>query len=527
MTTDTLGEIITFYSYKGGTGRSMALSNVACVLAEESFKDENVLMIDWDLEAPGLHRFFEDKFTRRLEEQGECTEELSKCLGLIDLFIELENITNKTKYKNEEDDEIIANNLIKKIDLKKFIIETDIPNLSLLKAGCFDEHYSSRVNSFNWERLYNRTPYLFISLAEKLCKHYKYILIDSRTGYTDISGICTALMPQKLVVVFTPNRQNYIGVSEIIHRATSYRRNSQDIRPLLVYPLPSRIESSRDDLRAEWRFGNSEKNIIGYQPMFEEIFKKVYDLNECNLNAYFEDVQIQQSPDFAYGEQIAVKIKETEDRFSLSKSYRIFTNWLLKSRTPWQPLNMSKDIIQNSLTGLDLSQQAEEFYKQELAESKRVLKPNYPKIAELMNNLADIYCLKQKYSEAEHLYKEAIDLYEMLLGSNNPTLAESLNNLAFLYRSIGKYHEAEPLYKRALSIYERTLGFNSSEVAVSLSNLAAMYFLQTKYDEAKLLYTMALDILEKNLRPNHSEAEDIKNRIKDCDKAKENKNKVE
>jgi MinD-like ATPase involved in chromosome partitioning or flagellar assembly len=47
-------KIITFYSYKGGTGRSMAVSTVAWILASNGY---DVLLIDWDLEAPGLHRY--------------------------------------------------------------------------------------------------------------------------------------------------------------------------------------------------------------------------------------------------------------------------------------------------------------------------------------------------------------------------------------------------------------------------------------------------------------------------------------
>lgn len=49
------GKIITFYSYKGGTGRTMALANVGWILATNGYR---VLLIDWDLEAPGLHRWF-------------------------------------------------------------------------------------------------------------------------------------------------------------------------------------------------------------------------------------------------------------------------------------------------------------------------------------------------------------------------------------------------------------------------------------------------------------------------------------
>src|SRR3712207_6018804 len=48
------GQVVTFYSYKGGTGRTMALANVAWILAAAG---KRVLVADWDLEAPGLHRF--------------------------------------------------------------------------------------------------------------------------------------------------------------------------------------------------------------------------------------------------------------------------------------------------------------------------------------------------------------------------------------------------------------------------------------------------------------------------------------
>ncbi len=47
--------IYTFYSYKGGVGRTMALANVAELFLRQG---RRVLMIDWDLEAPGLEQFF-------------------------------------------------------------------------------------------------------------------------------------------------------------------------------------------------------------------------------------------------------------------------------------------------------------------------------------------------------------------------------------------------------------------------------------------------------------------------------------
>ena len=68
------GEIITFYSYKGGTGRTMALADVAWILASNG---KRVLVVDWDLEAPGLHRYFRPLLPDK---------ELAKSEGVLDMF---------------------------------------------------------------------------------------------------------------------------------------------------------------------------------------------------------------------------------------------------------------------------------------------------------------------------------------------------------------------------------------------------------------------------------------------------------
>src|SRR5712691_4859519 len=48
----------TFYSYKGGVGRSLALANTAALLVK---RGRRVVLIDFDLEAPGLDSFEEFK----------------------------------------------------------------------------------------------------------------------------------------------------------------------------------------------------------------------------------------------------------------------------------------------------------------------------------------------------------------------------------------------------------------------------------------------------------------------------------
>jgi MinD-like ATPase involved in chromosome partitioning or flagellar assembly len=51
--------IISFYSYKGGVGRTQLVANLAAYLCY--YQAKKVLVIDWDLEAPGLEVYFREE----------------------------------------------------------------------------------------------------------------------------------------------------------------------------------------------------------------------------------------------------------------------------------------------------------------------------------------------------------------------------------------------------------------------------------------------------------------------------------
>lgn len=332
------GSVITFYSYKGGTGRSMALANIACLLAERVASSKPVLMIDWDLEAPGLHRFFHGRLWRQTSSNRFSQANIEEHPGLIELFRKLDGSIPDEPAEDLNQVEQETQKVLDALALDEYVLNTDVRSLQLIKAGAFDSGYATRVNSFRWDRLHARSPFLFTLFAQKLAQHFSHVLIDSRTGLTDTSGICTSLMPEKLIVVFTPNRQSLGGVTDLVRQALEYRGRAEDERPLLVYPLPSRIESTREDQRRAWRYGNPEKQIEGYQPQFEALFSQAYALPECSLDHYFNDVQIQQSPDYAYGEEIAALIEKQEDRFSLKHSYKTFWGWVESGSKPWERL---------------------------------------------------------------------------------------------------------------------------------------------------------------------------------------------
>src|SRR5205085_339379 len=103
----TPGKIITFYSYKGGTGRSMALANVAWILATNGKK---VLAIDWDLEAPGLYRYF---YPFLLD------KDLTFSDGLMNF---VENYRNKALTPAASSEEALENWFIPYADITKYAV---------------------------------------------------------------------------------------------------------------------------------------------------------------------------------------------------------------------------------------------------------------------------------------------------------------------------------------------------------------------------------------------------------------------
>jgi len=320
-----MGQVITFYSYKGGTGRSMALANTACLLARSLSSGEAVLAIDWDLEAPGLHRFF-------VRGEGDSPQAAGEQPGVIDLVLELQGLI-EAKESLREDSDAVAD-LVASVDFDRFITPTQVPNVRLMAAGAFDDEYENRVVAFNWPAFYEKAPAALPALVDFLSTRYAYVLIDSRTGLSDLTGVCTMMLPEKLVTVFTPSRQSLDGLVGVVRRALTYRRQAPDLRPLAVFPLPSRIELAEPDLRESWRLGGSE-GLIGYQALFESLFRELYELPECSLQNYFDDVQIQHVPRYAYGEQIAVLIEKEADRLSLTRSYQAFVSRLENLTVPW------------------------------------------------------------------------------------------------------------------------------------------------------------------------------------------------
>ena len=180
----------TFYSFKGGVGRTMALVNVAVELAKQG---KRVLIVDFDLEAPGLDTF-------DLGRPDESTP------GMVD-------------FVREYLDTGMAP------DASKFLFEASAPKgnggkLWIMPSGSQDADYAARLASIDWNNLYEHHDGYLLFEDLKLQWHAAlepdYVLLDSRTGYTDVGGICTRHLPDAVVVLFFPNEQNLRGLTKVV-----------------------------------------------------------------------------------------------------------------------------------------------------------------------------------------------------------------------------------------------------------------------------------------------------------------------
>ncbi len=146
---------------------------------------------------------------------------------------------------------------------------------------------------------------------------------------------------------------------------------------------------------------------------------------------------------------------------------------------------------------------AKPLYERALKIREEALGPNHSDVAASLHSLATLLHTNKDYAAARPLYERALSIREKNLGANHPDVAQMLHNLALLLQATGDYAAAGPLFERSLKIREKALGPSHIDVARSLRGLAELYRAQGQYARAEPLYRRALGIEEKALGPNH------------------------
>ncbi|MEE4130511.1 AAA family ATPase [Pseudomonas viridiflava] len=240
------GKIVTFYSYKGGVGRTMALANIAFLAAANGKK---VLVMDWDLEAPGLAYYF-----RGLVEPS-AAKEFKDSPGLLDVLWNWRQ--DLLKKSSPEDTQVLIDKMGMAepfADCVKSLISNDLFEdefvLDYIGAGSRligktrDISYEEALTRFSWTEFFSEHAGGFVlnSLKEWAKREYDLILIDSRTGFADVAGICTMQLPDEVALCFVLNRQNIDGIARV---SAAIRDLRQDEVSLHAVPMRvARADSS-------------------------------------------------------------------------------------------------------------------------------------------------------------------------------------------------------------------------------------------------------------------------------------------
>jgi tetratricopeptide (TPR) repeat protein/Mrp family chromosome partitioning ATPase len=457
-----IGKIITFYSFKGGSGRSMSLANLAVLFAKQA-GGRKVLMIDWDLEAPGLQEFFKPK----LEEN-----DINGRKGVIDLFVAAR--TAWAQLDESAESELRAFEFIEAF-FDKHLLQINIQDpLELLIAGQQGPDYAPTVQTFDWRGFFESHYVFFKAFIQFLKSRWDYILIDSRTGLTDTGGICTAILPEVLVTVFTPTNQG-LRVTDMIERALTYRKGADDMRPLVVYPLVSRVDSSEEDSNRAWK--------ARFTPMFEGLFQRHYGLDKCDLKRYFGKVEIHYVRKFAYGEQVSVLGEYSlDDKFSLPARYNELAQTIMGDYRPWEipdlPDIPMTDANRVGYYAVELQNNGE--YKRAEAYYQKAIEMKPDADAHLNNYALFLQDIKKDYDKAEQYYLRAIEI------DSNHVI--NVGSYALFLETIKKdYDKAEQYYLRAIEI--------DSNHANNVGNYAAfLQDIRQDYDKAEQYYLRAIEI---------------------------------
>ena len=238
--------VVTFYSYKGGVGRSILAANLAVLSARR----RRTLIWDLDIEAPGLHRIPDLRPQERM--QG----------GLFDWLIDWqENGKGEADYGK----------------LKAHIKPTRISNeLHILPAHGDETDPAGLYQRIDWHDFLHRNIEVGYRLFAKALIEfgkagYQTIILDARTGLTDLGGLIAALLPHVTLLVGNFSGQNVHGLAGIwrslqplADTQSPLRGNLPPLQRLLVAsPIPPDFPALAQ-AEATWReaFGLDPKESL-------------------------------------------------------------------------------------------------------------------------------------------------------------------------------------------------------------------------------------------------------------------------
>ncbi len=272
----TSTRFVTFYSYKGGVGRSLALANTAFSLAAQGKK---VLIIDMDFEAPGQH--LTELFIRRGADRADLKDWPDK--GMLELLeawrqhpkdsqtpfeIDLRDYLRRPRQEVINTLEKAAEQRVENGVKSDTAAESKIGEIWLMPSGnSADTTYAGRVAQFDWASFSTQGGGSLLDGLRYTLEQcgFDYVLLDTRTGYSAEFLVAGADIADTIIILASYNRQNIEGTRDIIRRLDHFnaqrRKNDEQYLAkrvlLLGSPQPTGLGTETmarryADIRLQW-----------------------------------------------------------------------------------------------------------------------------------------------------------------------------------------------------------------------------------------------------------------------------------
>lgn len=190
--------ILSFFSFKGGVGRTTALVSLALQLARTGKK---VAVIDLDLEAPGMASMLPGA-------DGQIAN-----YGVVDYLLE-RNLLKPEEIDIEDFYHLVDNN----------VVVGDGPPITVMPAGSLDDTYLEKLARIDYEALYKPPGQNEVSLSplRELLKHVRqarqidYMLLDARAGLHDLGGLSLSGVSHLDVIFGLDSEQSWRGMELVV-----------------------------------------------------------------------------------------------------------------------------------------------------------------------------------------------------------------------------------------------------------------------------------------------------------------------
>jgi len=152
--------------------------------------------------------------------------------------------------------------------------------------------YQVTLSALDWDNFYDNLhgAQFFDDLRLFMKHNYDYVLIDSRTGLTDIADICTVHLPDVVVDCFTLSTRAIEGASMI---ATMIQAHQS--RAIRVLPVPMRIDHAE--------IAKVDARLAFAVRKFKDLWA---EMPERQRRDYLTAVEIPYRAFYAYEEMLAV-----------------------------------------------------------------------------------------------------------------------------------------------------------------------------------------------------------------------------